>query len=206
MHVLLINGSPHKEGCTFTALSEIAQQLDKRGITSEIFWIGNKPIRGCIDCRSCWGKGRCVFDDDCVNTLIEKIQAADGVVVGSPVYFAGIAGSLKCVLDRVFYDAKRLFFYKPAAAVVTCRRGGASPAFDAINKYFQISSMPVISSQYWNIVHGDKPEEVLEDKEGMQTLRLVADNMAWMLECRKTGQQPYEREVRVKTNFYKPQA
>lgn len=206
MHVLLINGSPHKEGCTFTALSEMAQQLEKRGITSEIFWIGNKPIRGCIDCRSCWGKGQCAFNDDCVNTLIGKIQEADGVIIGSPVYFAGIAGSLKCVLDRVFYDAKRLFFYKPAAAVVTCRRGGASTAFDAINKYFQISSMPVVSSQYWNIVHGDKPEEVREDKEGMQTLRLVADNMAWMLECQKTGQAPYEREVRVKTNFYKPQA
>jgi len=101
MHVLLINGSPHKDGCTFTALSEIAQQLEKRGIDSEIFWIGKGPIRGCIDCRSCWGKGQCVFNDDCVNTLIEKIQAADGVVVGSPVYFAGIAGSLKCVLDRV---------------------------------------------------------------------------------------------------------
>jgi len=206
MHVLLINGSPHKDGCTFTALSEIAQQLEKRGIDSEIFWIGKGPIRGCIDCRSCWGKGQCVFNDDCVNTLIEKIKDADGVVIGSPVYFAGMAGSLKCVLDRVFYDAKRLFFYKPAAAVVTCRRGGASTAFDSINKYFQISSMPVVSSQYWHIVHGDKPEEVIEDKEGMQALRLVADNMAWMLECQKTGQAPYEREVRVKTNFYKPQA
>jgi len=206
MHVLLINGSPHKDGCTFTALSEIAQQLEKRGIDSEIFWIGKGPIRGCIDCRSCWGKGQCVFNDDCVNTLIEKIKDADGVVIGSPVYFAGMAGSLKCVLDRVFYDAKRLFFYKPAAAVVTCRRGGASTAFDSINKYFQISSMPVVSSQYWHIVHGDKPEEVIEDKEGMQALRLVADNMAWMLECQKTGQAPYEREARVKTNFYKPQA
>jgi len=206
MHVLLINGSPHKDGCTFTALSEVAQQLEKRGITSEIFWIGKGPIRGCIDCRSCWGKGQCVFNDDCVNTLIEKIKDADGVVIGSPVYFAGIAGSLKCVLDRVFYDAKRLFFYKPAAAVVTCRRGGASTTFDAINKYFQISSMPVVSSQYWNSVHGDKPEEVREDKEGMQSLRLMADNMAWLLECKKVGQEPYEREVRVKTNFYKPQA
>lgn len=207
MHVLLINGSPHKDGCTFTALSEVAQQLEKRGVTSEIFWIGNKPIRGCIDCRSCWGKGQCTFGDDCVNTIIQKIHQADGVVIGSPVYFAGIAGSLKCVLDRVFYDAKRLFSYKPAAAVVTCRRGGAGTTFDAINKYFMISSMPVVSSQYWNSVHGDKPEEVREDKEGMQSLRLVADNMAWMLQCReKAGQEPYEREVRVKTSFYKPQA
>ena len=205
MHVLLINGSPHREGCTYTALSQVAAQLEKRGVSSEIFCIGNQPIRGCIDCKSCWGKGRCVFDDDVVNQCIQKILTADGLVVGSPVYFSGIAGSLKCVLDRVFYDAKRLFSYKPAAAVVTCRRGGASATFDAINKYFTISSMPVVSSQYWNAVHGDKPEEVLADLEGMQTLRLMADNMAWMLQSREAaGLAPYEREVRVKTNFYKP--
>ena len=205
MHVLLINGSPHREGCTYTALSQVAAQLEKRGVSSEISWIGNQPIRGCIDCKSCWGKGRCIFDDDPVNQCIQKILEADGVVVGSPVYFGGIAGSLKCLLDRVFYDAKRLFFYKPAAAVVTCRRGGASTTFDAINKYFTISSMPVVSSQYWNAVHGDKPEEVLADLEGMQTLRLMADNMAWLLKCREdSGVDPYEREVRVKTNFYKP--
>lgn len=207
MHVLLINGSPHEKGCTYTALSEVAAQLEKRGVSTEIFWIGNQPIRGCIDCKSCWGKGACVFNDDSVNQCIQKIIAADGVVVGSPVYFGGIAGSLKCLLDRVFYDAKRLFFYKPAAAVVTCRRGGAASTFDAINKYFMISSMPVVSSQYWNSVHGDKPEEVLADKEGMQTLRLVADNMAWMLKCREvSGVEPFEREVRVKTSFYKPEA
>ena len=207
MKVLLINGSPHKEGCTYTALSEVAGQLEKRGIETEIFWIGNKPIRGCIDCKTCWGKGKCVFDDDIVNECIQKIIAADGLVVGTPVYFSGIAGSLKCLLDRVFYDSKRLFAYKPAAAVVSCRRGGATATFDALNKYFTISSMPVVSSQYWNSVHGDAPEEVLADKEGMQTLRLVADNMAWMLEnFKQAGVAPYEREKRVKTNFYKPEA
>lgn len=205
MRVLLVNGSPHEKGCTYTALSEAAAQLEKRGIEAEIFWIGNRPIRGCIDCKSCWGQGRCAFDDDCVNTLIKKFIEADGIIIGSPVYFGSIAGSLKCVLDRVFYDSKRLFFYKPAAAVVSCRRGGAGSTFDAINKYFTISSMPVVSSQYWNSVHGDRPEEVREDLEGMQSLRLMADNMAWMLRCREeSGLPPYEREVRVKTSFYKP--
>lgn len=146
MKVLLINGSPHKEGCTYTALSEVAAQLQKHEIETEIFWIGNQPIRGCIDCRSCWGKGRCVFDDDSVNQCIQKIIQADGLVVGSPVYFGGIAGGLKCLLDRVFYDAKRLFFYKPAAAVVTCRRGGAGNTFDQLNKYFSRWCPPSIGT------------------------------------------------------------
>ena len=209
MKVLLLNGSPHEKGCTYTALMEMAAQFEKRGVDAELFWIRNGPVRGCIDCKSCWGKGRCVFDDDCVNRLIEKIAACDGLVIGTPVYFGGIAGGLKCVLDRVFYDAKRLFSGKPAAGVVSCRRGGAGSAFDQLNKYFTISSMPVASSQYWNSVHGDAPEEVRADLEGMQTLRLTADNMTWLLRsiqaARAAGVEPYEREVRVKTSFYKPQ-
>ena len=209
MKVLLLNGSPHEKGCTYTALMEMAGQFQKRGVETELFWIGNGPVRGCIDCKSCWGKGRCVFDDDCVNRLIEKIASCDGLVIGTPVYFRGIAGGLKCMLDRVFYDAKRLFSGKPAAVVVSCRRVGAGSTFDQLNKYFTISSMPVASSQYWNSVHGDAPEEVRADLEGMQTLRLTADNMTWLLRsiqaARAAGVEPYEREVRVKTSFYKPQ-
>lgn len=207
MKVLLINGSPHKDGCTYTALHEVECQLQKHGIETEILHIGRQNLQPCIDCKNCWGKGRCVFDD-IVNPAIEKISAADGIVIGSPVYFGGITGGLKTFLDRAFYDAKRLYSGKPAAAVVSCRRGGASTAFDQINKYFLISSMPVISSQYWNSVHGDYPDEVKEDLEGLQTMRVVADNMAWILKSieagRNAGIQPPVRENRVKTSFYKP--
>ena len=205
MKVLLVNGSPHRHGCTDMALQETAKELEKQGIHTEIFWVGAKPISGCMGCGACKkGLGKCVVEDT-VNQFTALAAQADGFIFGSPVHYAAISGAMTSFMDRAFYSGGQHLAGKPAAAVVSCRRGGASAAFDQMNKYFTISSMPVVSSQYWNAVHGDKPEEVLADLEGMQTLRLMADNMAWLLNCRQTsGLAPYERETRVKTNFYKP--
>ena len=201
MKVLLINGSPHKEGCTFTALSEIKNQLEKEDIDSEIFWIGTKPVRGCIACKKCGHKeGKCVFDDDPANEIIDKLIEADGVIVGSPVYYAGPNGALCAVLDRVFYASGGRFAFKPAASIVSCRRGGASASFDRLNKYFTISNMPIISSQYWNMVHGNTPEEVRQDLEGLQTMRTLAKNMAWMLKSIENSDLP-NLEDKIATNF-----
>ena len=201
MKVLLINGSPHEHGCTYTALTEVANQLARRGVESELLHIGRGPVRGCVACNGCSGKGHCVFTDDRVNECIDRIHAADGLVVGSPVYFSGPAGSLCSFLDRVFY-AKDSCAHKPAAAVVSCRRGGASAAFERLNQYFAISSMPVVSSQYWNSVHGNAPEEVRQDLEGLQTMRTLADNMAWLLESLRQGAvSAPPPEARVATNF-----
>ena len=201
MKVLLINGSPHKEGCTFTALTEIKNQLEKEGVDSEIFWIGNKPVRGCIACMKCGhGTSKCAFDDDPANEIIDKILEADGLIVGSPVYYSGPNGALCAVLDRVFYAANRHFVFKPAAAIVSCRRGGASATFDRLNKYFTISNMPVVSSQYWNSVHGNTPEEVKQDIEGLQTMRILAKNMVWILRSIENNDLP-ELEDKIATNF-----
>ena len=205
MKVLLINGSPHEKGCTYTALWEVAKQLLRGGIESEIFWIGAKPIGGCTACGACKGKGKCVFGEkDGVNACIEKMQQADAVVIGSPVYYAGPNGSLLSLLDRVFYAAGGTFALKPGAAVVSCRRGGASATFDRLNKYFTISSMPVVSSQYWNSVHGNIPEEVRRDEEGLQVMRTLADNLTWLLRCLQVAEGQVEKpqwEPRVSTNF-----
>lgn len=205
MKVLLINGSPHPKGCTYTALSEVAGQLEKQGIESEIFHIGNTPVRGCIACGACAGKDACIFSEDRVNECIALAAKADGIVVGSPVYYAGICGQLSAFLDRMFYNKGHLFAGKPSAAVVSCRRGGASAAFDRINKYFTISSMPVVSSQYWNSVHGNTPQEVQQDLEGLQVMRHLADNMAWLLRCIEAGKAcgftAPQREPYVRTNF-----
>ena len=201
MKVLLINGSPHKEGCTFTALTEIKNQLEEEGIDSEIFWIGNKAIRGCIACLKCGhGTGRCAFDDDPANEIADKIIESDGVIIGSPVYYAGPNGALLAILDRVFYSASHQFAFKPGASIVSCRRGGASASFDRLNKYFTISNMPVISSQYWNSVHGNTPEEVKQDLEGLQTMRTLAKNMAWMLKSIENNDLPV-LEDKTATNF-----
>lgn len=202
MKVLLVNGSPHETGCVYTALSEIQGQLKKHGIQSEIFQIGTEPVRGCIACGGCAKLGKCVFDDDVCNKLVEKMLEADGVVIGSPVYYAGANGALCAVLDRAFYVSQGRYARKPAAAVASCRRGGASATFDRINKYFTISKMPVVASQYWNSIHGTCAEEARQDEEGLQTMRTLADHMAWMLKSiEASGIEAPEAEAPKKTNF-----
>jgi multimeric flavodoxin WrbA len=204
MHVLMINGSPHEKGCTYTALSEVAAQLQREGIGSKIFHIGSKPIRDCTGCGGCFETGYCVFKDDPTNTCIDLAREADGLVVGSPVYFAGANGALCALLDRMFFAKGDRYAYKPAASVVVLRRGGASATFDRLNKYFTISNMPLVSSQYWNAVHGLTPEEVRQDLEGMQVMRTLGRNMAWLLKCIEAakGTVPYpQAETRLHTNF-----
>ncbi len=204
MKVILVNGSPHEKGTTYAALREVAETLEKNGIETEIFHVGTEPISGCLGCGGCRKTKRCVISD-CVNTFIEKSQHADGFIFGSPVHYAAASGALTSFMDRVFYGKAALFFGKPAAAVAVCRRGGASAAFDQINKYFSISGMPTVPSQYWNSVHGISLEEAQEDKEGMQTMRTLANNMAWMLKCfeagKKAGIMYPEREPGMRTNF-----
>jgi multimeric flavodoxin WrbA len=205
MKVLLINGSPHSEGCTFTALSEVAGVLNRFEIDTEIYQLGTKPILGCIGCNKCREIGKCVFSGDDCNLVAEKIVAADGLVVGSPVYFAGANGALCALLDRVFASGSRNFAFKPAAAVVSARRGGASATFDRLNKYFTIMNMPVVSSQYWNSVHGFTPDDVRRDKEGLQTMRTLGANMAWLLKSIAAGEGPSRLdEPREMTNFIHP--
>ncbi|QAA34001.1 flavodoxin family protein [Clostridium manihotivorum] len=206
MKVLLINGSPKAQGCTFTALSEVAKELNKANIETEIFHVGNKPIRGCMACGGCYKTdGRCVFNDDTVNIALEKAKEADGFIFGSPVHYAAASGQITAFLDRFFYAGDG-FQYKPGAAVVSCRRGGSTAAFEQLNKYFTIANMPVVSSQYWNMVHGNTPEEVKQDLEGMQTMRTLGKNMAWLLKCIQAGKEaginiPEKEEERAVTNF-----
>lgn len=204
MKVILVNGSPKEKGCTYTALCEVAGALEKSGIETEIFQVGAKPIAGCIGCGACSKTGKC-FVDDGVNEFVERAKTADGFVFGSPVHYAAASGALTSFLDRAFYGKGAVFAGKPGAAIVSCRRGGASAAFDQLNKYFTISNMPVVSSQYWNQVHGNTPEEVRKDAEGMQTMRTLGNNMAWLLKCIEAGAAAGitfpEREPAVKTNF-----
>ena len=203
MKVLMINGSPHKEGCTYTALTEIAGELHKAGIETVIEHIGTKPIRGCIGCGKCVN-GRCVFNDDIVNHFLELAETADAYIFGSPVHYAAASGSITALLDRFFYAGEG-HEYKLGAAIVTCRRGGATAAFDQLNKYFTIRNMPVVSSQYWNMVHGNTPEEVRQDLEGMQIMRTLGKNMAWLLKCieagKSAGVSKPEKETPEFTNF-----
>ena len=204
MKVLLINGSPNEHGCTYTALSETAETLQKHGIDTEILYLGKKPVAGCIACGKCRETGKCVFDDK-VNEVIDKLDSIDAIVVGSPVYYAGPSGQLTAFLDRLFYSGGGRMAGKLGASVVSCRRGGASAAFDRLNKYFTISSMPVVSSQYWNQVHGFTPEDVRKDGEGLQTMRTLGENMARLLKCIEAGREKGislpEYEERIATHF-----
>lgn len=202
MKVLLINGSPRINGNTHAALSEIAKTLNECGIESEIVWIGNKPVRGCIACCKCYELGHCMFRDDLMVEMEQKVKDADGYVIGSPVYYAGPNGSLCALLDRLFYSYGSKMSFKPAASVCVCRRGGASATFDRLNKYFSINNMPIVTSQYWNILYGRAEGEALQDGEGMQTMRTLARNMAWILKNMHSGDtQPPQLEPRIATNF-----
>jgi multimeric flavodoxin WrbA len=206
MKVLLINGSPKAKGCTYTALCEVAKELENQNIETEILHVGTEPIRGCTACTSCKKSqsGKCVFNNDTVNIALEKAKDVDGFIFGSPVHYAAASGQITSFLDRFFY-AGNSFHFKPGAAIVSCRRGGSTAAFDQLNKYFTISNMPIVSSQYWNMVHGNTPEEVKQDLEGMQTMRTLGKNMAWLLKSIQAGKEAGitlpEREPRVATNF-----
>jgi len=205
MKVLLVNGSPHKNGCTYTALCEVEKTLKEEGIETEIFWVGAKPIGGCMGCGACRQLGKCVFDD-VVNEFVEKAKEADGFIFGSPVHYAAASGAITSFMDRAFYSGKSAFAHKPASAVVSARRGGNTATYDQLNKYFGISEMPIISSKYWNMVHGNTPEEVMQDEEGLQTMRVLGRNMAYFLKCldcgRKNGiELPKQEKERKVTNF-----
>ena len=206
MKVLLLNGSSHPHGCTDTALREVASALENAGIHTEILFLGNDPVRDCTACGACANiPGKCVFDDDIVNRIIEKAREADGFVFGTPVYYAHPSGRILSILDRVFYAGKNTFVYKPAAAIASARRAGTTASLDVLQKYFTISQMPVVSSTYWTMVHGKEPEDVLKDAEGLQTMRNLASNMAWMLRCIEAGKamgiQPPQAESGARTNF-----
>ncbi len=203
MKVLLINGSPHKNGSTYTALHEMEQIFHENGIETEMVSIGNQAIRGCIACRSCAQTGKCVFDD-VVNETAAKFEECDGLVVGSPVYYASANATLIAFLDRLFYSTHFDKTMKVGASVVSARRGGLSATFDELNKYFTIAGMPVASGQYWNSIHGNNADEAVQDKEGLQIMRTLARNMSFLIKSIQLGKEAYglpEKEERVGTNF-----
>lgn len=208
MKVILVNGSPHKEGCTYTALTEVAEELNRNNIDTNIFWIGNKPLSGCIACGVCVEKHECVFKDE-VNEFLKLAGDYDGFIFGSPVHWAGANGALTSFLDRVFYadlsGGGNRFLLKPVTTVISARRAGTTATWDQLNKYFGLMQMPIITSRYWNMVHGTNPEQVKKDLEGMQTMRVLGKNMAFFLKCKeaaiKNGVTEPEQEPFVFTNF-----
>lgn len=205
MKVLLINGSPHENGTTYRALREVAKEINNNGLETEILCVGKENVSGCVVCGGCAKTGRCV-KNDIVNVIIDKIEKADGVIIGSPVYYASLNGTLKAILDRVFFGKKN-FAFKVAAAVAVARRAGTTATLDIINKYFMISNMPVVSSQYWNMVFGSNGTQAEEDFEGLQTMRTLGKNISWLIKCINLGKEngvvPPEIEQKIKTNFVK---
>jgi len=201
MKALLINGSPHNNGNTALALTEIGKELNKNGIDYEIIGIGNKPVMGCIACNKCAETGVCAFQDEAYKKIRAAAIEANAIVIGSPVYYAGPNGALCAILDRLFYSSSDLFMYKPGAAVAVCRRSGDTAALDRLNKYFTINNMPLATSQYWNGVHGLMPGEAAQDKEGMQIMRSLAKNLAWLMKNTHGKETPQPEPTRVSTNF-----
>ncbi len=205
MKVLLFNGSPHKEGCTYTALCEIAEELRKEKIETEIVQVGTGAVRGCIGCGTCRKKGSCVFEDDMVNEAVQKAREADGFIFGSPVHYAAASGAMTSLMDRMFYSGNSAFAYKPAACIVSARRAGTTAAYDQLNKYIGINNMIMVPAPYWNMVHGNTPDEVRQDEEGLFIMRTIGKNMAWLLKLIQNGEAEGlvhpEPGAKVHTNF-----
>ncbi len=206
MKVLMINGSPHERGTTYTALNEVAKILSENNIETEIVNLGNGAVRDCIGCLACRKlDNKCIFEDDLINSICEKAKTADGLIIGTPVYYAHPTGRILSALDRIFYCASSNFKYKPAAAIACARRAGTTASVDVLNKYFTIAQMPVVSSTYWNVAHGANGEDVLKDEEGIQTLHNLAKNMVWLLKCIEAGKNAGikfpETDKSKRTNF-----
>lgn len=205
MKVLLLNGSPNERGCTRTALTEVACTLEKEGIEKEIINIEKNGIMGCTGCGGCaHNKNRCVFDNGGINEVLDKMDSSDGLIVGTPVHFASPAGDVISLLDRIFMAGNQ-FYLKPAAAVASARRAGTTASIDVLNKYFNLAGMPIVSSNYYNVIHGHTPEETKQDEEGLQTMRTLGRNMAWMLKCIEAGKEkgilPPQKEAKIKTSY-----
>lgn len=204
MKVLLINGSPHQHGATDVALNEVAKKLNEHEIETEIYWLGTKAMQGCIACNQCGKLGKCVFDDQ-VNEINARANEFDALVVGGPVYYGGICAQLTSFLDRLFYSSHGVWKKKLGASVVTCRRAGNTAAYQRLNQYFGMNNMPIVTSRYWNLIHGNDAEEARQDEEGLVTMRTLGENMAWLLKCIEAGRQhgiaEPEYETPVFTNF-----
>lgn len=202
MKVLLLNGSPRAKGCTYTALKEVSLALEESGVQTEILHVARGAVRGCIACGKCFATQRCIFGDDDVNPVLDKMEEAHGLIVGSPVYYASPNGTMLSFMDRMFYAGAKRMAYKPGASVVSARRAGTTASLDVMNKYFMICNMPLVPSQYWPMVHGSDPKDVQKDEEGLQIMRTLGRNMAWMLKCFAQGEAPpMPEEKGLRTDF-----